>query len=352
LGPTQLAQVPEKPIRVLLLTDDKPGHYNRAEGLIAAIARLRPVETHRLVVRRRALAASRVLQRLLNVGVPPATVLRLGYGIGRRDVPAADVVVSAGGDTLAANAAAARMLDAPNIFYGTLRRLAPDWVRVAVVPEQSYASDPNYLIALPPSAIEPQSPKQIATRLGPGHPPRLVGVLVGGDSGTLRYQDSDWRKLADFLREGSQTFGTRWLITTSRRTSAAAADILSALAKDSAAGVERFMDFGTAGAVPAIISSADAILVTDDSTSMIAEAVSARLPAVGVAPDASTHERREESFRAFLTAKGWYRRLAFSQLRAKGFLDALEQITPRATSALDELASALAQRLPELFEDR
>jgi mitochondrial fission protein ELM1 len=344
--------VPDKPIRVLLLTDDKPGHHNRSEGLIAAIARLRPVATQRLVVRRRSVVASRVLQQLLNIGVPPATVLQLGYGIGRRDVSAADVVVSAGGETLAANAAAARLLNAPNIFYGTLRRLAPAWVRVAVVPEQSYASDPNYLIALPPSAIEPASPKQPATRLGPDRPPRAVGVLVGGDSGALRYQDGDWRKLANFLREGHRTYGMRWLITTSRRTGPSATGILSALAADDAAGVEGFMEFGTAGAIPAIFAKADAILVTDDSTSMIAEAISARLPTVGVAPDAGVHEKREESFRAFVTGQGWYRRLAFAQLRAETFLDALGQITPRATSALDELASALAQRLPELFEDR
>jgi len=342
--------VSNKPIRVLLLTDDKPGHYNRAEGLVAAIARLRPVETRRLVVRRRSLVASRVLQQLLNIGVSPAQVLRLGYGVGAQDVPEADVVVSAGGETLAANAAAARMLNAPNIFYGTLRRLAPEWVRVVVVPEQSLASKPNHLIALPPSAIEPAPRSQAAPLFGPDHPPHLVGVLIGGDSGALRYRDGDWLNLAGFLRDGQKTLGTRWLITTSRRTSAHAADILSALAADSSAGVERFMAFGTPGAVPEILSRSDAILVTDDSTSMIAEAVSARLPVVGMAPDGCVHEKREESFRSLVTSKGWYRRLAFSQLGPDAFLSALAQVTPRRTSALDELASALAERLPELFE--
>jgi uncharacterized protein len=344
--------VPNKPIRVLLLTDDKPGHYNRAEGLIAAIAKLRPVETTRLVVHRRALVATRVLQQLLNAGVSPAAVLRLGYGVGHQDVPKADIVVSAGGETLAANAAAARMLNAPNIFYGTLRRLAPDWVSVVVVPEQSLDSKPNHLIALPPSAIEPAPRPKSATAFGPGNPPRLVGVLIGGDSGALRYRDDDWLRLADFLRDGQKTFGTRWLVTTSRRTRASAADMLSVLATDGASGVERFMAFGTSGAVPEILSRADAILVTDDSTSMIAEAVGACLPVVGVAPDASVHETREESFREFLTARGWYRRLAFSQLRPDVFLGALAQVAPRTTSALDELASALAQRLPELFGNR
>lgn len=343
--------MPKKPIRVLLLTDDKPGHYNRAEGLVAAIGKLRPVETVRLMVRRRAFVASRILQQLLNAGISPAAVLRFGYGISPSEVPHADVVISAGGETLAANAAVATLANAPNIFYGTLRRLAPERVRVVVVPEQSFALRPNHLVALPPSAIDPAPRLRQAPAFGPARPPRLAGVLVGGNSGALRYRDGDWRTLANFLCEGQRTFGTRWLVTTSRRTSQHAADVLSALAADPRAGVEGFMEFGASGAVSHIFARADAILVTDDSTSMIAEAVSACLPVVGVAPDGATHEEREEGFRAFVAARGWYRRLAFSQLTPDAFLSALAQVKPRTTSALDELASALAERLPELFAD-
>src|SRR5512145_1725978 len=40
------------PLKALLLSDGKPGHYHLAEGVLAAVARLRPLDTRRLTVRR------------------------------------------------------------------------------------------------------------------------------------------------------------------------------------------------------------------------------------------------------------------------------------------------------------
>jgi mitochondrial fission protein ELM1 len=79
--------------------------------------------------------------------------------------------------------------------------------------------------------------------------------------------------------------GTRWLISTSRRTPDKVADRIAKLAKDESV-VAKLIDFRTAGpgTLPEIFAQADAIVCTEDSSSMISEAVSARLPVVGVAP--------------------------------------------------------------------
>ena len=107
-----------RPLDALLLSDGKPGHYHQAEGVIAALARLGPVATTRLEVRRRFVIPTRTLLQLVNAGLPSAHILRLGYGLRAAELPRADVVVSAGGETLAANAAAAKALGAANIFCG------------------------------------------------------------------------------------------------------------------------------------------------------------------------------------------------------------------------------------------
>src|SRR5262245_28455332 len=93
-------------LTALLISDGKPGHYRQAEGVIAAIARLGPVKTVRWEVRRRFLVPARTLQQLVNLGLSPTAILRIGYGARARDLPAARLVVSAGGETLAANVAA------------------------------------------------------------------------------------------------------------------------------------------------------------------------------------------------------------------------------------------------------
>ena len=38
------------PLRVIFLADTRPGHYHIAQGVIAALARLRPVDVTRIEV--------------------------------------------------------------------------------------------------------------------------------------------------------------------------------------------------------------------------------------------------------------------------------------------------------------
>lgn len=343
-----------RPLSALLLSDGKPGHYHQAEGVIAALARLGPVDTSRLEVRRRFVMPTRTLLQLVNGGASPATVLRLGYGLRAASLPPADVVVSAGGETLAANAAAAKLLGAANIFCGRLRRLAPEHMSVVLVNLESLAAHPNHLVCLPPSPIDLEPGPTAgggARRASRAGPPARVGVLIGGNSGAFRYRPADWLRLTGFLREAHRAHGVRWLATTSRRSGAFVGDALAAMAAEPDSGLETFIDFRTAGpgTLARIFAAADAILCTDDSTSMICEAVGACLPVVTVAPAARALEAREAEFRRLLASRGWYRSLPLAQLTPESFIAALEEITPRSSSARDELASAIAQRLPELF---
>ena len=338
------------PLKALLISDGKPGHYHLAEGVLAAVARLRPVDSRRLTVCRRLWLPTRSLYHLLNRGVSPALVLGLGYGLKRGDLPAADLVVSAGGETLPANAAAARLLGAPNVFCGRIRRLAPEHVSIVIAWLERHAALPNHLLALPPSPFEVARPDE-PERLGPANRPRLAGALIGGNSGSVHYSAGDWERLTGFLRDSHRCHGIRWLVTTSRRSGPEITDALASLAAESDGPIERFIDYRVAGpgTLGQILAAVQAVLVTADSSTMITDAIGARLPTVGVTCDGGTMEEGEAEFRKLMTRRGWYRSLSFSELRPEAFLDALGEVTPRAKSALDELAAALRQRLPGLF---
>ncbi len=343
------------PLTALLIADDKPGHYHQAEGVIAAVGRLRPVTTVRLTVRRRFIVPTRTLLQLVNRGASPSLVLRLGFGIRADELPEADLVVSAGGETLPANAAAAKALGVPNIFCGRLRQLSPEHVRLVLVSLERFAQLPNHLLTLPPSPFDvarpPANGHGRAQRPGPGNPPARVGVLIGGNSGAFRYEPRDWQRLTAFLRAVHRAHGTRWLATTSRRSDGVIARALAEMAAEPDAGIEQFIDYRTAGAgtVASILAAADAILCTDDSTSMLTEAVGACLPVVAVSPETCTLESREAEYRRTLAAEGWYRALPLTRLTPETFLAALSEIVPRSRSQLEELAAAVSGRLPELF---
>ena len=61
---------------------------------------------------------------------------------------------------------------------------------------------------------------------------------------------------------------------------------------------------------------------------MISEAVSARLPVVGVAPRAHRFTDEERSYRNFLIGNGWCRVLPIAELTPDAFARALSEIEP------------------------
>ena len=54
---------PVTPLKVIFLADTRPGHYHLAEGVIAAVKRLRPVEVTRIEVKRKWIVPTRWLRR-------------------------------------------------------------------------------------------------------------------------------------------------------------------------------------------------------------------------------------------------------------------------------------------------
>ena len=276
-----------RPLKALLIADDKPGHYHLAEGVIAALARLRPVEKRRLEVRRHRVFPNRMLAEAFASGVMSASaVLRLAYGIRAESLGAADVVVSAGGDTIVPNAAAAKVLGAPNIFCGSLRRLGVEHFGLVVSSYQSHETLPKHLVTLKPNAMDPDAAGRRARRPLPATVfPALAGLLIGGDSGLFRYTSEEWATLAQAITDIHRTGGTRFIVSTSRRTPDEVADRFVTQARSDPA-IAQMIDYRTAGpgSLARLFSEADAILATEDSSTMSSGAVAQRLPVVGVSP--------------------------------------------------------------------
>ena len=339
-------------LQVLLLADDRPGHYHLSQGVVAALNRLADVETTELRIARRALIPTRSLRWLISRETAPERVLQIGYGVDAAALPRADLVISAGGETLPADVAAARALGAQNIFCGSLRTVAPQDVSLTVTSYERFAGEPGYLVALKPSAIDPQAlgrPKAIP-QYGAANPPKLAGLLIGGDSGLFHYREEEWRRLLDFARELSGKWGTRWLVSTSRRTAEPVAEAVFALAKDKQV-VADFLDYRWAGpgTLPKIFGRAEAIVCSEDSSTMISEAIAARLPVIGVSPQNHSFKAEEAEYREFLLKQDWCRYLPIASLDADAFGGALSQIMPMRENHLDKLAAALKERLPKLF---
>ena len=87
------------PLKVVFLADTRPGHFHVAQGVIAALSRLRPVEVTRIEVKRKWIVPTRWLRRRINAKTFfPPRMLRMAYRIDADTLPKADLVVSAGGE--------------------------------------------------------------------------------------------------------------------------------------------------------------------------------------------------------------------------------------------------------------
>ena len=71
------------PLRVIFLADTRPGHYHLAQGVIAALERIRPVEVTRIEVKRKWIVPTRWLRARINAKTffPPRPPIVLGLNL-------------------------------------------------------------------------------------------------------------------------------------------------------------------------------------------------------------------------------------------------------------------------------
>lgn len=336
-------------LRILLLSDGRPGHYHLAEGIISAIARSRSVRTCRLEVRRPRWMPGRVLSTLVNRGVPPALLLRTIYGVARDGLPGADLVVSAGGDTLGANICIARVLGVPNIFYGSLRRYRADDFALALTSYARRAVHPRIVMSLKPSKLDPDVLGLPPARRA-GTSPAVCGLLLGGDAGGFTYTSQDWAQMLALVRGTHAAYGTRWIVSNSRRTPAAASEAFADLAGHANGPCMAFIDVRSAGAgtLASLFAGAGGVAVTADSSSMVSEAVWSRRPVVALMPRRGQFTPDEQSYRNYLEEQGWCASLALAEANPARFAQALDRCRPLVQNPLDHLAALISSRIPDI----
>ncbi|KDE19967.1 hypothetical protein AZ09_08810 [Acetobacter aceti 1023] len=106
-------------------------------------------------------------------------------------------------------------------------------------------------------------------------PRPLIAALVGGSNGRFHFGEAEARRLAQVLVETLKAEGGSLIVTPSRRTSAAAMKVLTAIVEGAGGHV-----WNGEGENPyeGLIACADNLIVTIDSVSMISEAVAGCAP--------------------------------------------------------------------------
>ena len=140
-------------------------------------------------------------------------------------------------------------------------------------------------------------------------------LLAGGDGADYTYSEADWRQLVTALRALADAHRIRWLVAGSRRTGTILPALLAA--QNDGFIEDANMDPTAADSrLLAYLAAADKVFVTEDSMSMLSEAMGSGKPVFSIRP---AHARPNVRYAAALRrfeAQGLIRRLAIERLAA------------------------------------
>lgn len=320
--------------RILLVKDRRPGHFRKAEGIAKAIARHRPVAIDEITVDPPRLPGG-LLQRLPFSARAARILLPLIWRIRPERMRRPDLIISSGSETLVPNVLLAAYFGCRNIFSGSIRRIPPTRFSAIVHTHPAARTRARHIVVLLPSSVDPDVlalPQSFDQPAG-----RTIALLVGGPARGFQFTAADWDALQRVILDTARS-GIAWWVTSSRRTPDATADALKALVEAHPKNIS-FLDFrhSQPGSSDPLFN-ADAILVTADSDTMIAEAVAARRPVVLLTPSIAAAPQPNTRV---LIDEGQVTDLSMSEATPERLLAAIRASKPLSYNALERLYEEL-----------
>lgn len=319
-------------MKLLVLRDKKPGHFNQAEGVALAVGRLAPTDIARLDIRPTWFAHDDVRKIVMRrYGRDAAYWLKAMYAIAAESLEKPDVIIGSGRPTIAAGILISRLFGGvPFLYSGGIGGYDTREVSLMIVASPRAAGNPRSAWAPIPSVVDPAdyaAPRRLAA-LGDLKGAEIA-LLVGGTAYRKEWPQNEWDALIALVRAVAKDHGVRWRATTSRRTPDAVSARFAALAGEGV--LAEFVDYRTAGpgSVRALFG-ADAVVVTEDSMSMLVEGLTARRPVIGLR-SARVHDGYASEAISAWAAKSW----------AAPSFDPSLAILPLGTVRSDQFASTL-----------
>lgn len=307
---------------ILVLHDGKPGHFSQAQGVARLLAR-----GHRGATQIRAIRArpklkllNRLLRLLAAMNQPWAQrLVSLAYRCDELPDIAPDIVVSFGGNVLALNVALSQHWRCRNVVIGNCYSLPANAVsaNVTAFPTASASSawqqcNVSSRVALCKTDAE-QNSRAGSLLLEQAERP-LWAMLVGGDGSGLRYQESDWHQLGQAMAAVATRHRIQWLLTTSRRSGQQAGEILGSYLDEQNCLSSIVYQGASSPNADAYLGAAERVFCTEDSLSMVSEAVAMHKPVIGLRPANSVIRGSHLRSLLYLQSQGLVERWAIADL--------------------------------------
>lgn len=339
---------------VWIISEGSPGHVSQSTGLVAALQEQLPLEVRTFETRPRLSGVARSCVRLWmgsSGRALPQWMLRRWLQL--QPTPAAeqkpDLIVCSGGKSVFAARSIAARTGAPLVFLGERKPYRPEWFHTVFTPSEWETGPNDVLIEMIPTQITAASVAAASANWVERPAGRLWAMIVGGASRSHNYSTADWQALATGMNRVATQHGIRWLITTSRRSGPEAEHLLRSGLQPEHLGYAIWWAEKPERKMAAFMGAAESVCVTQDSVTMVTEAVASARPVFLLRPAKVTFPPDSflPGYFARLEKQGWVRRLEMAGLGTADLSCA--GFRPRRESITAELAARLLARLPRGF---
>ncbi len=275
-----------KTLKVLLLSDGKPGHTTQTLGLVGYLKKKFMLEDKVVEVKPRIKIANRLLCILLNKNTRYATLFfNWFYKLKKSGTLThkPDLIISTGGNTCGANAVLANKFGCKNLFLGSLRGHDPQLFTGIITTTPMPGVDNSIVLDVAPTLIDQEKLQEAAKEFLEKQKilssENLWVMLIGGEGSGYYYSREDYKALANAMLLIAKKHNIRWLLTTSRRTGLENEKVLRTLfqEKDGIAYAIYFNQ-NPEKIMQAFLGAGEMVFCTEDSTSMVSEAVVSQKP--------------------------------------------------------------------------
>ena len=152
-------------------------------------------------------------------------------------------------------------------------------------------------------------------------PSRIWGMLLGGNAKGFKYDNKTWLTLATDMQEIAKKYKIKWLISTSPRTGKNAEAIFKKIFPEPSPGLYELSCWGDPQqkSILDCLSCSEVVFVTEDSASMISEAVNCRIPTVSIRPKKTGYNGLTEPLATYHHQKGTLIRMTSDEIKSFDF---------------------------------
>ena len=267
-------------MKVAILSDDRPGHFNQSKGVVNLISEDIDLEYTvfssklKLHFLRSPL---KIYQKFLAKNFNKTNAKKIIKIFQYVDLEDFDLLISSGGNTIYHSAALSNLFKIKNIHIGSIKDINLANFEAHITNDAVIDSPNNIVTDLAPTRFKPDVKEKSKSNKSL--------FLLGGNGAGYLYDESDWKNLFNNIKDFVETKNISPIIVTSRRTNKIHESLIfDEINTISDVASVWFHKTGENADLNSIFKMVDAIYVSEDSATMTTEAISSGLPVFTLYP--------------------------------------------------------------------